>query len=91
MLHRLCKGENLNFYIFLVAVTSFHIKTIDPRGRPTITASGDNYFHICRPSVVQILQAQKYFEVEIMFATVITVGLAKGINNDYCFVIIYMH
>ena len=53
---------------------------IDPRGRPTVTAGSDNYFHVCRSvPTFQNLAKQNKFEVRIVIATVVTVGLAEWI------------
>ena len=55
---------------------SGYLKSIvDPRGRPTITAGGDHYFHtVIRP----------YFSLYVRLTTGGTAGLAEWIMDDTC-------
>ena len=62
--------------------------SIDPRGRPTVTAVSDHYFRTCclyvRPSVrtFQNLAKQNKFQARTVIATGGTVGLAEWIIDD---------
>ena len=67
-------------------------KTIDPRGRPTVTARSDHYIRTCCPYVpaFQNLSKQNNFQVRIVIASGGTVGLAEWIIDGthvlfYCF------
>ena len=68
--------------IFHDLVQAWHI---DPRGRPTVTAGSDHYFHTCclsiRRSKSQNLAIQT-FQTRIVIATGGTVGLAEWIIDD---------
>ena len=66
-------------------LTWFIVITLDPLGRPTITAGGGHYFHTCRPSICPHF-AQNNFWVRIVFAIGGIVGLAEGIIDGTCLV-----
>ena len=65
------------------------VSTIDPLGRPTVTAKSDHYFHTYRPSVLtfQKLSKQNKLHMNIMFTTGATVVLAEGIIDSTCLVL----
>ena len=56
-----------------------NVESIDPRGRPTVTAGSDNCFCTCRTSVHTHFSKQNKFQDRTMFATAVTMGMAKWI------------
>ena len=79
-----------NFWkLFSIMAISNNLKktSIDPRGRPSVTAGSDHCFCTCRPSVCpHFSNLAKQNKVKTMFATGRTVGLAKWIIDDTCLV-----
>ena len=63
---------------------------INPLGWPTITASNDHCFHICRTSMtVPFFSKHNTFQVQTLFGTGKTVSPARGIIDDTCLVFYY--
>ena len=63
---------------------------IDPRGRPTITAGSDHYFHTCQSHPkFQNLASNINLRVQLMITTEWTVSLAKGNFDDSYLVSLY--
>ena len=68
---------------------SFSFSLIDPLGWPTVTASRDNCFCTCRPSVT-FHNLAKQNKAKTMFPTGETVGLAEWIIDDTCLILIVL-
>ena len=77
---------------FLFFFILYTLLIFDPLGRPTITADSYHYFHTCCPSVSPQLSKngakQNNFKVRIVIATRGILGLAEGIIEDTCLVVL---
>ena len=66
------------------------MNSIDPLGRPTVTAGSDHCFQICCPSVrpnfSKSSKTKQIFQVKPMFTIGKIVGAAKWIIDDTCLV-----
>ena len=66
-----------------------HFELIDPRGRPIVMSGSDHYFHTRCLSVptFQIRAKQNHFQVRIMIATGVTVGI---IDDTHVLCMLYL-